>query len=125
MMKKLLYMLLFSGSVFSQENPEVVIPNDQELMKNSCWTTVYESKNLSGNNMTIFNGYDLPELEEIQSIETGTTAQVSLYPQENFRGREYIVHPSGQMKELPWEEVRSLKLTCVSLKEALEDMDEK
>lgn len=128
-MRKLLSIFLISGAVFSQENPDVVISNDQELIRNSCWATLYEGKKLSGSNMTIFNGYDLPDLEfsagpvvreKIQSIETGTTAQVSLYPEENFRGREYIIHPSGQVKELPWDEIRSLRLTCVSLEEALE-----
>lgn len=133
-MLTLIYLFFIPIWLFAQENPAVVITDDQELMKNSCWATLYEGKDFLGSHMTIFNGYDLPDLEfsagpiwreKIRSIEAGTTAQVKLYPQDNFKGREYIIHPSTSMAELPWDDIKSLRLTCVSLQEALEDQNEK
>jgi hypothetical protein len=119
-MKLLAVMILFIITIRAQG----LSPQDQLL--SGCWVTLFNETSFAGSGLTLFHGYDQPELEfstdvleegEIKSLIAGSTAQLKLYPGAQFKGTEYLVHPGSDLSRLPWETVSSFKLNCVSLEE--------
>lgn len=116
---------IFLLSAIAQENnPVVMITDDEGLLKSGCWATLYDEKLYQGSSMTIFNGYDLEDLEfsvgplwreKVKSIVAGPTGKLELFSEEDYQGKKYIIPAASHMKELPWDDFQSFKLNCVPL----------
>lgn len=125
----ILILITFTLTSFAQEYDSPVImvtTSEEDVRKNGCWATLYEGKNFTESEMTIFNGEDIPDLEfsagplwreNIHSVVAGPTARISLYPKELYKGKPYHIHPLGKNPDIPMKEIHSLKLTCVTLQE--------
>lgn len=123
-------MIIFSSLFsFAQEfdSPVIMVTTSPEdLRKNGCWVTLYEGRNFTQSEMTVFNGKDIPDFEfsagpvwreRIHSVVSGPAARVSLYPKELYQGKAYHIHPFEKIADIPLDKIHSLKLTCVTLQE--------
>lgn len=132
----ILMTVLYSLFSFAQEynSPVIMVTTSREdLRKNGCWATLYEGKNFTQSEMTVFNGKDIPDFEfsagpiwreRIHSVVAGPAARISLYSKELYRGEAYHIHPLEKIADIPLDEIHSLKLTCVTLQELKRRDDE-
>lgn len=120
-------MLSFTSFAQEYDSPVVMVTTyDEEMRKNGCWATLYEGKNFTGSEMTIFNGKDISDFEfsagplwreRIQSVVAGPAARISLYSEESYKGEILNLHPLDKLPDISLKEINSLKLFCVTLEE--------
>lgn len=90
-----------------------------------CWARIHDGESFTGRTMTLMGAQSLPNLEfgigsdwegDIDSIEVGPKAKLTLYDDENFADDPREIGPNGRVADLHEslfdEGIESMKLTC-------------
>jgi hypothetical protein len=104
----------------------VTVTHRENLQASGCWATIYENVGLTGPRITLYDDVELRNLQlpdgsdwqgRVRSIQAGPDARVHLYGSANFVDREFSIAPGRSLQgtvSLPFTQVQSLRITCVS-----------
>lgn len=89
----------------------------EDARATGCWATLFNLGDYQGEQITVYDGSDLPEMNiKVKSIMVGPKARLILYGRTFWKDRDYTIAPATRVRSvetLPWNSVRSLKLSCV------------
>lgn len=109
----------------AQPQTAVFVTTVKVAQGSGCWATLYDRNHFTGEQITVVDGVDLPEMNfdenqnwrgRVESIRVGPKAQLTLYGEPFWSDKDYVVKPGEQiaiMSNLPWDYVESLKLKCL------------